>query len=89
MKLLQLISEAEAKCPKPTQDIELNLKNRQKAIVRKQSIETNLKRNKSLSKLIWVHNGTVNKRILPDLLDEYQQNGFVRGQLIKKGKLNG
>ena len=32
MKLSQIISEAEAKCPKPTQDIQLNLKNRQKAI---------------------------------------------------------
>ena len=32
MKLSQIISEGEAKCPKPTQDIELNLKNRQKAI---------------------------------------------------------
>ena len=32
MKLSQLILEAEAKCPKPTQDIQLNLENRRKAI---------------------------------------------------------
>jgi len=32
MKLTQLISEAQIKCPEPTQDISLNLKNRQKAI---------------------------------------------------------
>jgi hypothetical protein len=62
---------------------------RQKAIGRKQSVESKLKKNQSLSKLIWVHNGTVNRRILPNLLEEYQNNGFVRGQIIKKGKLNG
>jgi hypothetical protein len=32
MNLLNIISEAKVKCPKPTQDIELNLKNRQNAI---------------------------------------------------------
>jgi hypothetical protein len=32
MKLLDILKEAEAKCPAPTQDINLNLKNRQKAI---------------------------------------------------------
>ena len=32
MKLSQLISEAEVKCPPATQDIDLNLENRQKAI---------------------------------------------------------
>ena len=32
IKLTAILQEAEAKCPKPTQDIELNLKNRQKAI---------------------------------------------------------
>lgn len=32
MKILHIISEAETKCPKPTQDINLNLANRQKAI---------------------------------------------------------
>jgi hypothetical protein len=32
MKLSKLISEAEVKCPPATQDIDLNLENRQKAI---------------------------------------------------------
>jgi hypothetical protein len=32
MKLSQLINEAEVKCPPATQDIDLNLENRQKAI---------------------------------------------------------
>jgi hypothetical protein len=32
IKLIDILKEAEAKCPEPTQDINLNLKNRQKAI---------------------------------------------------------
>lgn len=32
IKLVDILKEAEAKCPEPTQDINLNLKNRQKAI---------------------------------------------------------
>ena len=62
---------------------------RVKAIGKKQSAETKLKKNESISKLIWIHNGTVNRRILPNLLEEYKNNGFVRGQIIKRGKLNG
>jgi hypothetical protein len=62
---------------------------RLKAIGKKQSAETKLKKNESISKLIWIHNGTVNRRILPNLLEEYKNNGFVRGQINKKGKSNG
>ena len=62
---------------------------KQKALGRKHSIETKVKRNESLSKLIWVNDGNINRRILPNLLDGFQKNGFVRGQLINKGKTNG
>ena len=61
---------------------------RQKAIGRKQSFEQIQNRVNKIKKLIWVHNGEKNRRILPELFDEFKQNGFVRGQ-IKKEKLNG
>lgn len=59
---------------------------RQKAIGRKQSSEQIKNRVDKIKNLIWVHNGETNKRILPELLEEYKQNGFVRGQIIKRKK---
>jgi len=61
---------------------------RQKAIGRKQSFEQIQNRVNKIKKLIWVHNGEKNRRILPELFDEFKQNGFIRGQ-IKKEKLSG
>ncbi len=62
---------------------------RQKAIGRKQSIEQIQNRVNKIKKLIWVHNGETNRRILPELFEEFKQNGFVRGQIIKRKNLNG
>lgn len=62
---------------------------RQKAIGRKQSFEQIQNRVSKIKKLIWVHNGETNRRILPELFEEFKQNGFVRGQIIKRKNLNG
>ena len=57
---------------------------RQKAIGRKQSFEQIQNRVNKIKKLIWVHNGEKNRRILPEFFEEFKQNGFVRGQIIKR-----
>jgi hypothetical protein len=62
---------------------------RQKAIGRKQSIEQIQNRVNKIKKLIWVHNGEKNRRIPPELFEEFRQNGFTRGQIIKRKNLNG
>ena len=61
---------------------------RQKAIGRKQSKEQIKNRIDKIKQLIWVNNGSINYRILPNLFEEYKNQGFVRGQIIKR-KING
>jgi hypothetical protein len=41
-----------------------------------------------IKQLIWINNGSINYRILPNLFEEYKEQGFVRGQTIKR-KING
>ena len=61
---------------------------RQKAIGRKQNKEQIKNRIDKIKQLIWVNNGSINYRILPNLFEEYKNQGFVRGQIIKR-KING
>lgn len=44
------------------------------------SEESNLKRKESISKLIWVNDGTNNARVSPDKLNKYLDDGWVLGR---------
>ena len=51
-----------------------------------QSIETKLKRIKTISELVWINNGVTNKRIKKHLIQNFFNEGWKNGRVGKSNQ---